>query len=63
MGLVYGGQPLFQGQAFVLLGTLQRGRGQGYLVEDFGVEPGLFFDLLSATLVKGLSFVRELVGQ
>lgn len=42
MGLVIGGQLLFQGQALVPLGTLQRGRGQGDLVEGFGVEPGLF---------------------
>jgi len=40
--LVFGGQLLFQGQALVLLGALQRGRGQGDLVEGFGVEPGLF---------------------
>ncbi|MFL6610004.1 MAG: hypothetical protein ACJ8HF_17380 [Pseudomonas sp.] len=49
MGLVFGGQPLFQGQALVLLGALQRGRGQGDLVEGFGVEPGLFFQLLTVS--------------
>jgi predicted xylose isomerase-like sugar epimerase len=37
MGLFTGRQTLLEREAFVLLGTLLRGRGQGQLIEGLGV--------------------------